>query len=245
MLNQDKKNSTHNKLTTRSGGFNPLQFSARASNWPLVELLLKFGADPSIEPQRKKGSKKWSQKELCSTKKDKKKYQEILKRIPVSARGLSPRMCPCNSGETYQACHEKGKLLEDSWLCPCGSDVRFGDCCKKIRIVYVRAGTPLRIGRTEIRDTQEVEALQKMQEMMRGRPQPDFTRPSKFAEMLWEPYKQLVDRAFYYAMRKAKKDGSPFSPVRFANLSPQREDEKVIMMVWLVIEYVGHGIYAL
>jgi hypothetical protein len=115
-----------------SEGFTPLHTACKFKFWDLIELLLKYGADPL--PPRLPGSTVPAPPTFFRTPADKARFRALVHSTANSPR--PPRMCPCFSGKMLAACHDaEAKPFPLDFLCRCGSQKVHNRCCRKRKFV--------------------------------------------------------------------------------------------------------------
>lgn len=112
----------HANVNIEVDGHTPLSLAAMAPCWPLVELLLQYGArtPPSFSPSQS-----------LSVSIQRSRFLSLTRRIRPS-HPLPPRPCPCWSGKALDDCHAASNQPYPShFLCVCGSQKTFGKCCSR------------------------------------------------------------------------------------------------------------------
>ncbi|KAK0494729.1 hypothetical protein EDD18DRAFT_353495 [Armillaria luteobubalina] len=107
----------------------PLTHACKMQHCELMELIAKYGANPSPQEYYVSSASFLLKPDLIS------RFTTIFKHYAANPFGRGPRPCPCLSGLPIAECHKKeDKPYSPEFICPRGSQKRFGPCCSKKNI---------------------------------------------------------------------------------------------------------------
>ncbi|KAG6906511.1 hypothetical protein DXG01_013538 [Tephrocybe rancida] len=110
-------------------GLTPLLFACRAADWEMIELLLKHGARPNLDPSSTGGASTRFHLELLHTPQDIVRFHSLVHAYPSSLE-RPPQKCPCWSGKSLGECHAAKRVpYPADFYCICGSKKSYGTCC--------------------------------------------------------------------------------------------------------------------
>jgi hypothetical protein len=119
------------QLVPNGKPYTALHGACMKCNMELCEVLLQYGADPSVKDFQNRTPQDYLNK----------KNRDIFQKLctEYSSKNKPPKKCQCGSGKLFDLCHGTDNVpLEDNMFCCCLSGKLYSKCCKKRGILYCR-----------------------------------------------------------------------------------------------------------